>query len=259
MVIRLIQAIGSYTIHVCVGLGRFFLFLKEAITVLFSTRPKINKTFVQMYRIGVESLTIVVLTGTFTGMVLALQSYVASHNFGGEQFIGVIVPLGMICELGPVLTGLMVAGRAGSAMAAELGTMRVTEQIDALKTLKINVFQYLIVPRMLASTIIFPFLTLFTMICGIMGGYFVFVYVLLLSPEDYLANIKTHVELYHIMGGLIKAAVFGFILTWVSTYKGYYTTGGTRDVGEATTESVVTSSIMILISNFFLTKLLERL
>lgn len=259
MIIRLICAVGFYTMYICVGLGRFSLFLQESIVVLLSTRPKVNKIFFQMYSIGVQSLTIVVLTGTFTGMVLALQSYVASHRFGGEQFIGIIVPLGMICELGPVLTGLMVAGRAGSAMAAELGTMRVTEQIDALKTLKINVFQYLIVPRMLAATIIFPFLALFAMMCGILGGYLICVYVLLLSPEDYLSSIKTHVELYHIMGGLIKAAVFGFMLTWVSTYKGYYTSGGTRDVGKATTESVVTSSIMILICNFFLTKLLERL
>lgn len=259
MIIKLIRAVGFYTMYACVGLGRFSLFLQESVMVLLSTKPKVKKIFAQMYAIGVESLTIVVLTGSFTGMVLALQSYVASHNFGGEQFIGVIVPLGMICELGPVLTGLIVAGRAGSAMAAELGTMRVTEQIDALKTLKINVFQYLIVPRMLAGTIIFPFLTLFAMICGIFGGYFICVYVLFLSPEDYISSIRTHVELYHIMGGLIKASIFGFILTWVSTYKGYYTCGGTRDVGKATTESVVTSSIMILISNFFLTKLLERL
>lgn len=212
-----------------------------------------------MNRIGVESFNIIVLTGAFTGMVLALQSYIGFQRVGGEQFIGAIVALGMIRELGPVLTALMVAGRAGSAITAEIGTMRITEQIDALRTLRINTFQYLVVPRIVASTTILPFLTLFSMIFGILGGYFICVYVLELSPEDYKSSVRNFVEISDIRGGLIKASVFGLILSWVGTYKGFYTRGGARGVGIATTQSVVASSIMILIVNYFLTKLLEQM
>ena len=161
--------------------------------------------------------------------------------------------------MGPVLTGLMVTGRAGSAITAEIGTMQITEQIDALRTLRISVFQYLVVPRIFAGTFILPFLTIFAMIFGIVGGYVVCVYVLELSPEDYRNSIRTYVELSDIRGGLIKSSVFGLILSWVGTYKGYYTRGGAQGVGIATTQSVVTSSIMILTANYFLTKLLEHL
>jgi len=212
-----------------------------------------------MNRIGVESFNIIVLTGGFTGMVFALQSYIGFQRVGGEQFIGAVVALGMTRELGPVLTGLMVTGRAGSAISAEIGTMRITEQIDALKTLRLNIFQYLVVPRMVASTIILPCLTAFSMIFGILGGYIVCVHVLELSPEDYKKSIEAYLEFDDIRGGLIKSAVFGLILSWVGTYKGYNTTGGARGVGISTTQSVVLSSIMILITNYFLTKLLERL
>lgn len=212
-----------------------------------------------MQRIGVESLVIVILTGTFAGMVFALQTYIGFKRVGGEQFIGAVVALGMIRELGPVLTGLMVTGRAGSAITAEIGTMRITEQIDALETLRIDTFQYLVVPRILAGTIILPFLTVFAMICGVIGGYIICVHVLELSPEDYTTAIKTYVELNDISGGLTKACAFGLILSWVGSYKGYLTRGGAKGVGIATTQSVVTSSILILIANYFLTKLLERM
>ncbi len=192
-------------------------------------------------------------------MVFALQSYIGFQRVGGEQFIGAVVALGMIRELGPVLTGLMVTGRAGSAIAAEIGTMRITEQIDALTTLRINVFQYLVVPRMIAGTLILPCLSVFSMIFGIIGGYIVCVHVLELSPEDYTSSIRNYVELADIRGGIIKSAVFGLILSWVGCYKGYYTNGGARGVGISTTQAVVLASIMILMSNYFLTKLLEHL
>ncbi len=259
MVIRFIDYVGSTVLNTCTLLGNFTLFLVTAIKILLRTKLKLKKTFAQMNRIGVESFSIIVLTGTFAGMVFALQSYIGFQRVGGEQFIGTVVALGMIRELGPVLTGLMVTGRAGSAIAAEIGTMRITEQIDALRTLRINTFQYLVVPRIIAGTFILPFLTLFSMIFGIIGGYFICVYVLELSSEDYINSIKTYVELSDIYGGLIKAATFGFILTWVGTYKGYFTSGGARGVGIATTQSVVLSSIMILITNYFLTKVLEQL
>lgn len=211
-----------------------------------------------MNTIGVESFNIIMLTGLFTGMVVALQSYIGFQRVGGEQFIGAVVALGMVRELGPVLTGLMVTGRAGSAIAAEIGTMRITEQIDALRTLRVDPFQYLIIPRIVASTIMLPCLAAFSMIFGIFGGYLVCVYMLELSPEDYYSSMRSYVELKDIISGLIKSVVFGLLLSWVGTYKGYYTSGGARGVGIATTQSVVLSSIMILMSNYFLTKLLEH-
>lgn len=259
MITRFINAVGSLTLHASEKTGRFALFFFAALKTMFTTRLKLVKTFEQMNRIGVESFTIVILTGTFTGMVFALQSFIGFQRVGGEQFIGAVVALGMIRELGPVLTGLMVTGRAGSAIAAEIGTMRITEQIDALTTLRINVFQYLVVPRIIASTIILPCLAVFSMIFGIVGGYVICVHVLELSPEDYTSSIRSYVELGDIRGGLIKSCAFGLILSWVGTYKGYYTSGGARGVGIATTQAVVLASIMILISNYFLTKLLEHL
>jgi phospholipid/cholesterol/gamma-HCH transport system permease protein len=259
VVVQFVNKLGALVLNICDALGNFILFLLKAIEVACTTKPNVNKFLAQVERIGVDSLNIVILTGTFTGMVLALQSYIGFQRFGGEQFIGSLVALSMLRELGPVLTGLMVTGRAGSAIAAEIGTMSITEQIEALVTLRINVFQYLIVPRILAGTLMLPLLTLFSMICGIIGGYLICVYMLGLSPEDYVNNIKTYVELSDVSGGLIKACVFGFIMSWVGTYKGYYTRGGARGVGIATTQSVVTSSILILIVDYFLTKLIEQM
>lgn len=259
MVKQLISSVGTGAISFCYDVGNFTLFFAKAIRTLFTTRLKLQKTISQMGRIGVDSLSVSVLTGFSTGMALALQSYIGFKRVGGEQFIGSIVALGMIRELGPVLTGLMVAGRAGSAITAELGTMSITEQVDALKTLRINTRQYLVVPRILGGTLIMPFLAVFTMICGIIGGYVVCVHVLELSPEDYRQSIQSYLEMADIKGGLVKALVFGLILTWVGTYKGIKTRGGARGVGLSTTQSVVISSIMILVSNYFLTKLLENM
>lgn len=251
--------IGAHVLRLCTVVGEFFLFLFKTGKVLFTTRPPLYKIVDQMNRIGVESFNIVVLTGTFTGMVLALQSYIGFQRVGGEQFIGAIVALGMVRELGPVLTSLMVTGRAGSAITAEIGAMRISEQIDALITLRINPLRYLVIPRIVAGILIVPCLTVFAMIFGIMGGYAICVHVLELSPEDYIQSIKAYGELSDITGGLIKSIVFGLIITWVGTFKGFYTQGGARGLGIATTQSVVTSSILILITNYFLTKILEHL
>jgi len=259
MVLRVIDFFGRKVLLLCEAMGRFVLFLYKVVLTLFTTKLKVSKVFVQMARIGSDSLTVIILTGAATGMAFALQTYIGFRRVGGEQFIGTIVALGMIRELGPVLTGLMVTGRAGSAITAEIGTMRITEQIDALRTLRINIFQYLMVPRILAGTIILPFLALFTMFCGIVGGYIVCIYALNLSPEDYTSGIRSFVEMSDIWGGLIKSSVFGLILAWVGTYKGYRTYGGARGVGSATTKSVVQASIMILVANYFLTKILENL
>ncbi len=256
MIIHFISGIGSFVLKISASTGGFFLFLLKAFKALFTTKLKVGQLLKQMDSIGVGSSAIVFLTGSFTGAVLALQSYSGFKRFGAEEFIGPIVALSMTRELGPVLTGLMVAGRSGSAMAAEIGTMRITEQIDALQTLRINRYQYLVVPRILASTIILPFLCLFAIFCGIAGGYVVAIYLLGLKPDDYLSGITKYGELSDITGGLIKVSVFGLLLSWVGTYKGYYTGGGARGVGISTTQSVVLSSILILIANYFLTALL---
>ena len=248
--------LGAFVLQTSASCGSFLLFFFLTIKTLCTTRLRLQKLFAQMMAIGVNSLAIIILTGTFSGAVLALQSYIGFKRFGAEEFIGPVVALSLIRELGPVLTGLMVTGRAGSAIAAELGTMQITEQIDALKTLNVNIFQYLMVPRILGSTIILPFLALFSMIFGIMGGYFVCTGVLHLNGEQYISGIQTFLELSDITGGLIKASVFGLILSWVGCYKGFYTNGGAKGVGLSTTSSVVVGSILILISNYFLAALL---
>ena len=252
----IIDGIGNAAISLCTATGRFMLFFYNTIKNMFFTRLQPSKIFDQMVRIGINSLLITVITGTFAGAVLAYQSFDGFHKFGGESLLGSIVALSMIRELGPVFTGLMVAGRAGSLIAAEIGTMRITEQIDALRTLGINPFRYLIIPRILGATLIMPFLTVFAMIAGIVGGYLVSVYGLGLTPEAYTSHIKEITNPFDIVGGLIKAAVFGLILSWVGCYKGYFTSGGARGVGLATTESVVVGSILIIIANYFLAMIL---
>jgi len=256
MITRAADWIGSLVISPCTSIGRFMLFFYQTMCALMRTKPKYGKIFEQMNVIGIQSLTITVITGTFAGAVLAYQSFDGFHRFGGEQLLGTLVALTMIRELGPVLTGLMVTGRAGSSIAAEIGTMRISEQIDALDTLRINPFQYLIIPRIVGATCIMPFLTLFAMIMGICGGYVVSTMFLGLSPEEYTTHISEHVDLLDIMGGLVKSAVFGCIIAWVSCYKGFNTVGGARGVGIATTQSVVSSSILIIIANYFLAMVL---
>ena len=249
--------LGIYVLTCYARLYDFIAFFIKAIKNLCIQGVSWDKLLTQIERIGTESLNIVILTGTFSGMVFALQSYVGFSRIGGQQFIGSVVALGMARELGPVLTGLMVTGRACSAIAAELGTMRVTEQIDALVTLRINTFSYLIVPRICASVIVLPCLTLFATFCGIVGGFIVTTYVLHLNGQQYVMNIQQLVELYDVISGLIKAYFFGLILGWVGCYKGYYAQQGARGVGRATTQAVVLASILILIANYFLTKLIE--
>ncbi len=237
-------------------IGNFALFIVNVFKTLFSSKLKIAKLFSQMERVGVNSLAITLITGTFSGAVLAIQSYKGFHDLGSENYLGPIVALTMTRELGPVLTGLMVAGRAGSAIAAEIGTMRITEQIDALQTLQINTFQYLVVPRVLAGIIVLPLLALFSIMFGILGGYFVCVYQLDLNSELFKIGIKNSLLITDVYGGLIKASFFGFILTSVGCYKGYFTAGGAKGVGQATTQAVVLSSILIIITNYFLAAIL---
>ncbi len=258
MVQGLVFSVGAYVVSTLDTIGSFFLFMWGVIKTAFTSKLRVHQLFDQMCTIGVESLSIILLTGFSTGAVLAWQSYIGFKRFGAEDFIGPVVALSLIRELGPVLTGLMVTGRAGSAMTAELGTMSITEQLEALQTLCIDVNQYLMVPRILGATIIIPFLAVFSMICGIVGGYLICVNVLFINGEQYISGIKTFVELADITGGLLKAAAFGFIFSSVGCYKGFYTSGGAKGVGLATTQSVVISSISILIADYFLTTLLFK-
>ena len=255
-ILLVVDFIGITVIRWCDIVGSFALFIINIFQVMISSRLKLSKFFSQMERIGVNSLAITLITGAFAGAVLALQSYKGFHDLGSDNYLGPIVALTMTRELGPVLTGLMVAGRAGSAIAAEIGTMRITEQVDALQTLQINTFQYLIVPRILAGVIVLPLLALFSIMFGILGGYIVCVYKLSLNGEAFKIGIKDMLLLSDVYGGLIKASIFGFILTVVGSYKGYFTVGGAKGVGMATTQAVVVSSILIIITNYFLAAIL---
>ncbi|MCX8021225.1 MAG: ABC transporter permease [Syntrophorhabdaceae bacterium] len=224
---------------------------------LFFKRPfKIDYIFKQMEFIGVKSLSVVLITGVFTGMVLALQTFHGFRKFGAEGLVGATVALSMTRELGPVLTSLMVTGRAGSAMAAELGTMRVTEQIDALVVMSLNPIKYLVVPRVVASVIMLPVLTVISDFIGIVGGYIVGVKLLGINEGAFIHRMTKYLELEDIYNGLIKAAFFGLILSIISCYKGFFTKGGAEGVGRSTTEAVVLSSLSILVFDYILTSLM---
>jgi phospholipid/cholesterol/gamma-HCH transport system permease protein len=210
----------------------------------------------QMEVVGVNSTFVVLLTGLFTGMVLALQSYNGFARFGAESLVGTVVALSVLRELGPVLSGLMVTARAGSLMAAELGTMRVTEQIDALYTMAVNPVHYLIVPRVTASVVMVPMLVVLSDFIGIVGGYLVGVKLLGINSTLYINKTVQFVAVDDMVNGLIKSAVFGFILSVVSCNFGFNARGGAAGVGKATTEAVVYSSVLILVFDYILTSLL---
>jgi phospholipid/cholesterol/gamma-HCH transport system permease protein len=223
----------------------------------WTVRPPIDvrNLLKQIEEVGIKSIPVVLITGAFTGMVLALQSYTGFKRFNAEAFVGTVVALSMTRELGPVLSGLMVSGRVGSAMAAELGTMQVTEQIDALYTLATNPIKYLIVPRFLASVIVMPILTLFADVVGILGGYLVSVNLLGSNPTIYIRRTFDYLDLEDFYTGLLKSVVFGMIIAIVGCYQGFHTQGGAEGVGKATTKAVVMSSLLILIANYFITAL----
>ncbi len=254
--IRFLELAGRPFIAVVEECGRIMLLLFSAIAWMFRPPFRFRVILKQMEFVGVNSVTVVLITGAFTGMVFALQSYHGFRMFGGESLVGSTVALGMTRELGPVFTALMVTGRAGSAMAAELGTMRVTEQIDALSTMSVNPIQFLVVPRIIAGIVMLPVLTVISDFVGIVGGYFVGVELLKINSGIFMARITELVDLEDIYNGLIKSVCFGLILTLIGCYKGFYTSGGAEGVGRATTESVVFSSVTILISDYFLTSIM---
>jgi phospholipid/cholesterol/gamma-HCH transport system permease protein len=209
----------------------------------------------QMVDIGYYSLPVVGLTAIFTGMVLALQSHTGFSRFEAESAVATIVVLSMTRELGPVLAGLMVAGRVGASMAAEIGTMRVTEQIDALTTLSTDPFKYLVWPRLMAGLLMLPLLVMVADIIGVFGGYIVGIYKLGFGPFEYINRTLEFLETEDVVLGLVKAAVFGFLVALMGCYQGYHSKGGAQGVGAATTKAVVSASILILTANYVVTEL----
>jgi phospholipid/cholesterol/gamma-HCH transport system permease protein len=208
----------------------------------------------QMLDVGYYSLPVVGLTAVFTGMVLALQSYTGFSRFEAEGAVATVVVLSMTRELGPVLAGLMVAGRVGAAMAAEIGTMRVTEQIDALTTLSTNPLKYLVAPRLIAGLTMLPLLVVVADIIGVFGGFLVSTYKLGFNPAVYLTSTFDHLERIDVISGLVKAAVFGFIIALMGCYQGYHSRGGAQGVGSATTQAVVSACVLILCMDYVLTE-----
>ena len=251
-----LEAIGRPVLRLLEGVGRFFELLGQTIRGFFLPPYQISMTAKQVVRVGVDSVPVVFLTALFTGGVLALQTFKGFQRFHAEGYIGSVVALSMLRELGPVLTGLMVTGRAGSAMAAELGSMRVTEQIDALVSLATDPVQYLFVPRVLASIIVPPMLVVLADVTGILGGYLVAVQYLGANPVVYMNNTFQFLSMEDMTSGLIKAAVFGLLFSMIGCQTGYDTKGGAEGVGTSTTAAVVLGSLAILIADFFLTKVL---
>jgi phospholipid/cholesterol/gamma-HCH transport system permease protein len=251
-----LELIGNKTARFIREMGAVIVFFGQTLRWTVSRPFYLKNLLKQMEQIGVNSVPVVLTTAISTGMVLALQSYTGFKRFGAQSLIGAVVSLSMTRELGPVLTGLMVAGRAGASMAAELGTMRVTEQIDALYTMATNPIKYLVVPRFLASTIMMFFLSALGMYVGIMGGYFVGVKVLGTNPVTYMNQSINNTEVSDIWYGLIKSLVFGAVVGLIGCYKGFNTEGGAEGVGKATTGAVVVSCMLILILDYFLSALL---
>jgi phospholipid/cholesterol/gamma-HCH transport system permease protein len=237
-------------------MGRFFQMAGRIF--VWTPRPPydVRELFRQMVKVGVSSIPVVFLTAMFTGMVMALQMFTVLRRINAESFVGSGVSLSMVRELAPVLTGLIVSGRAGSAMGAELGTMRVTEQIDALEVMATDPVHYLVVPRVWASTIMLPLLVLMGNAVGILGGYLVAVVLMGANPVTYTDRTFQFMDLTDLFSGLVKAAVFGFLLAAIGCQQGFYTSGGAEGVGRSTTSAVVVASIAILVADFFLTRLL---
>jgi phospholipid/cholesterol/gamma-HCH transport system permease protein len=250
---NLFAALGRMTLAFLAATGRLAQFTGEALS--HCLRPPVYGYLIlqQMLRVGYFSLPVVGLTAFFTGAVLCLQIYIGGNRFGSEAIVPQIVVLGITRELGPVIAGLMVAGRVAAAIAAEIGTMRVTEQIDALTTLSTNPVKYLVTPRLIAAVVTMPILVAVADSIGVFGGYVVATRSLGFNGAVYLKNTHDYVTDGDIQSGLVKAAVFGFIIALMGCYSGFHSKGGAQGVGQATTNAVVSASILILAANYILT------
>ena len=252
-IVVLIRKVGGLALENLSSLGSYGIFLLRSLFWLFTSSLKFHRVIEQINFIGVKSTVIVLLTGAFTGMVLSLQAFYALNKFGGESLLGPTVALALIRELGPVVSALMVTGRAGSAIASEIGIMRITEQIDAMEIMAVNPYRYIIVPNIVAAIVAFPVLGAFFSLIGIWGGYVVGVEILGLSAGTYFGEISNYLDMQDIRMGIYKSLSFGMIVAWICCYKGYYTSYGAKGVGRATTQAVVISSVLILIWDYFVT------
>jgi len=248
-----VAALGRSTLALLAAIGRVTLYVLETLSHLLRPPFYFREFAAQLMHIGYFSLPVVGLTTFFTGGALALQIYAGGARFNAEAVVPQIVAIGMVRELGPVLTGLMVAGRVAAAIAAEIGTMKVTEQIDALVTLSTNPMKYLTVPRVLAATLALPLLAAIGNIIGILGGYVVAVNALDFNAATYIRNTVDFLEASDVWSGLVKAGVFGFIVATMGCYHGMRSGRGAQGVGRATTDAVVSASVLILAANFALT------
>ncbi|RME62241.1 MAG: ABC transporter permease [Candidatus Dadabacteria bacterium] len=254
----LIAQFGAWVIESFEQFGRWWVFLFKVLSYSITPPYRIKLFLDQMRIIGSGSVVVVTVVAFFTGAVLAVQGEYTLSKFGATAFTGSAVALSLLRELGPVLTALMVIGRAGSAITAELGIIKITEQMDALRSMNINPLEYLMVPRFLASFVAVPMLTVLFIAVGIGGGYFVGIYLLGMSSGTFISQMQSAVELKDVLSGLIKALFFGVVLGWVSCYKGYTSGSGAGGVNKATTESVVLGSVLVLILDYFLTTWLTK-
>jgi phospholipid/cholesterol/gamma-HCH transport system permease protein len=257
---QFIRRLGAAALFIVGRMGLMGLFLFKAF--FYSTIPplKFLRMLKQIHFIGLQSGLVIFLTGAFTGMVLGLQGYYTLSRFGSEAFLGPMVALALVKEMGPVISGLMVTGRAGSAIAAEIGIMRISDQIDALELMGLNPYRYLMVPNLLAAIIALPLLTAIFDVVGIFGGYVVGVKLLGVGAGTYFGEMASYVEMEDVIEGIYKSVSFGVIIAWISCYKGYYTgihTGfGAEGVSKATTQAVVLTSVLILVWDYFMTSIL---
>ena len=253
---RPIEAVGRGVIGFVEEIGAVMILLMQ--TLAWGIRPpyRVGLLLQQMDFIGVGSLFIIGLTGTFTGAVFALQAAYAFRLFDAEALVGSTVALSLTRELSPVLTSLLVSGRAGSGVATELGTMRVTEQIDALTAMAVHPVQYLVVPRVIAFTVMTPLLTMIFNMVGLVGAYIVGLFLLDIDPGQFIENIRWYVDPKDVYDGLLKSVVFGLLMGLIACHKGFNAQGGAKGVGEATTQAVVVASVTVLVADYFLTALM---
>ncbi len=251
-----VRKLGKITLFCLRGMGKMGLFLSHTLFCAATPPLKFSWIIKQIWFIGYQSTLVIFLTGAFSGMVLGLQGYYTLNRFGSTALLGPMVALSLIKELGPVLSALMVTGRAGSAMTAEIGIMRISEQVDAMELMGLNPFRYLIVPKLIAGIIALPLLTAIFDVVGIFGGYFVGGKLLGMGEGTYFGEMANYVRMEDILEGLYKSLSFGVIITWVCCYKGYHAGFGAEGVSKATTQAVVLSSVLILFWDYIMTSLL---
>ena len=252
LVLDSIQGLGRFGLGTLSSLGRFGVFLADALRWAVVPPFKARQALQRIWFVGLRSMSVILLTGAFTGMVLGLQGMLMLQRVGSEAFVGPLVAIALVRELGPVLAALMVTGRAGSALAAELGVMRITEQIDALTVMALNPMRYLVVPILVAGLVALPLLSWIFDVVGIYGGYLVAVKLFGMSPGTYFGQIQAFLDPSDIWVGFWKALTFGLVITWVACYKGFHVGHGAEGVGRATTEAVVLASVLILVLDYFL-------